>query len=60
MLTIDLAEAIVNSIIMKSGDHDQMLVIENKIFSDMNKVDIMSLLIPSEIVLDRLIKRLFL
>ena len=60
VLTIDLAEAIVNSIIMKSGDHDQMLVIENKIFSDMNKVDIMSLLIPSEIVLDRLIKRLFL
>ncbi|MHA2364248.1 MAG: chemotaxis protein CheC [Candidatus Hodarchaeales archaeon] len=60
LLTIDIAEAIINAILMKSGDDfPSLLLIENVLFSDKHEVNATSLLILSEKVLDKFLEQLF-
>ncbi|MHA2297011.1 MAG: chemotaxis protein CheC [Candidatus Hodarchaeales archaeon] len=59
-LTIDIAEALLNAIIIKSGvDVPSLLLIENRLYTEEQEVNVLSLLLPSEKVLNSLMKEMF-
>lgn len=61
LLSVDIAEAILNALIMRIGvENNSMLLMDNTIFLDRQKeVNIITLLLPSNEILSRLFEKLF-